>query len=195
MVTIRGTIVDETVARAHFACDLGACRGACCTMPGGYGAPLLDEELAEIEKAFPVIRKYLSDEHLQTIESGGLVEGSAGEYTTSCFDRRACVFVTYEEGIAKCAFEKAFWKGELQWRKPISCHLFPIRVGRDGALHFESIPECSPALQRGQREEVFLSEFLKDSLIRAFGRRWYQEFLKACVTVRQRDSKHQEQAV
>ncbi len=155
-------------------------------MPGPKGAPLLPQETREIEMAFPVIRKYLSDEHIRTIDEHGLVERSGGEITTTCYDNRACVFVMYEQGIAKCAFETAYWKNEIGWRKPISCHLFPIRVDRGflDHLRYQSIPECAPAVDRGRKENIFLSDFLKDSLTRLYGEEWYREFARACASQR-----------
>ncbi len=151
-------------------------------MPGPKGAPLLEEEVAEIESAFPVIRKYLGEEHLQTIDADGLVERSGGEVTTTCYNHRACVFVTYDKGIARCAFETAWWKKEISWRKPLSCHLFPIRIDRGFFEHlrYQSIPECSEAVARGKAEGVYLSAFLKDALTRLYGETWYKEFLDAC---------------
>ncbi len=142
-----------------------------------------DEEV-EIEKAFPVVKKYLGQDHLRAIDERGLVDRSFGDITTTCFEHRACVFVTYENGVAKCSFEKAYFAGEIQWRKPLSCHLFPIRVdhGFNDYLRYESIPECSPALERGEQEDIELADFLKDSLVRAYGESWYVDFRKLCAT-------------
>ncbi len=144
-------------------------------MPGPQGAPLLDNEVEEVQRAFPLIQKYLSCEHLEAIEKQGLYVGRSGDYVTPVVANRACVFVTHENGIAQCSFEKAFHNNEITWQKPISCHLFPIRV--DGQrLQFEYIPECAPALERGAREHIYLSDFLKDALIRAYGEKWFNEF-------------------
>ena len=186
MFSVRDITVGGSIADVKFACDLSRCKGACCTMPGPKGAPLTEDECQEIEKVFPVIRKYLNEDHLRTIDEHGLVERSGGEITTTCFDHRACVFVTYENGIARCSFEKAFFNGEIGWRKPLSCHLFPIRVdhGFDDYLRYESIPECRPALERGQGENIDLSDFLKDALIRLYGEDWYAEFHQECASRR-----------
>ncbi|HEY6953061.1 MAG TPA: DUF3109 family protein [Bacteroidota bacterium] len=185
MISVKNTTIDPSIAVKKFACDLVRCKGACCTMPGPKGAPLLEEEIHEIIKAFPVVRKYLDDDHLRAIDEFGLVERSAEAITTTCFNHRACVFVTYENGVAKCSFEKAYFKKEITWRKPLSCHLFPIRIdhGFHDHLRYESIPECLPALERGQAEDVVLSNFLKDALVRYYGEQWYTEFSKACEAV------------
>lgn len=182
MFSVQNVTIDASIAQVKFACDLAQCKGACCTMPGPKGAPLTEEEGKEIIKAFPVIKKYLNEDHLRAIDERGLMERSGGEITTTCFEHRACVFVTYEKGIAKCSFEKAYFNNEIGWRKPLSCHLFPIRAdhGFDGHLRYESIPECSPALKRGQVENIYLSDFLKESLVRLHGEAWYAEFQKAC---------------
>ncbi|MCX6143149.1 MAG: DUF3109 family protein, partial [Ignavibacteriales bacterium] len=175
-------LVAEDIAKVQFACDLTRCKGACCTMPGARGAPLREEELGEIEKAYPTVRKYLSFGHKDAIEERGLVQGRKADYTTQVVQNQACVFALFENGIAKCAFEKAYLNNEIGWRKPISCHLFPIRValGVPERLRFECIAECQPATERGTTEHIWLSEFLGDSLTRAYGESWYQEFRLYC---------------
>jgi hypothetical protein len=182
MLEIQQAIIDETIPRVKFACNISACKGSCCTLAGGTGAPLLDDELEQIERAFPIIKSSLPREHLESIAHFGLYEGKPGSYTTMCFNTRACVFVLYEDGIARCAFEKAFREGNLKWKKPVSCHLFPIRVSRDvpKRLRYERIAECSPAIDRGENENIFLSNFLKEPLIRIFGLVWYENFQNMC---------------
>jgi hypothetical protein len=175
-------LIDLNVPTTSFACDLDRCKGACCTMPGQRGAPLLDEEVEEIEKAYPIVQKYLSFRHRDTIEERGLVQGRARDHTTQVVDRKACVFAYFESDIAKCAFEKAFLSGEISWRKPISCHLFPIRVapGYPTRLRFEELAECQPAMERGATQDIPLHEFLRIPLTRAYGEEWYQEFRSYC---------------
>jgi len=182
MLELRQAIIDDSISRIKFACNVSRCKGACCTLAGGTGAPLLDDELEQIERAFPIIKSLLPKEHLESIAQFGLYEGKPGSYTTTCFDNRACVFVLYEDGIARCAFEKAYGDGTLKWKKPISCHLFPIRVSRTvpERLRYERITECTSALDRGENENIFLSNFLKEPLIRAFGLAWYEEFQLTC---------------
>ncbi|RPI01133.1 MAG: DUF3109 family protein [Ignavibacteriae bacterium] len=182
MSETKNTILDDYIPRLKFACNIPACKGACCTLAGGTGAPLKDSELEQIDRAFPIIKSMLPAEHLNTISQYGLTEGKPGSYTTMCYDSHACVFVFYEHGIARCAFEKAFGEGKLQWKKPISCHLFPIRVsaGDPERLRYEKIDECSAALDRGQHENIFLSTFLREPLVRAYGLAWYEEFQRAC---------------
>ncbi len=140
---------------------------------------MLDEEVDELTKALPVVRKYLSSEHIAAIERSGVVEGEPGEFVTACVEQRACVFVTYDDGIAKCSIERAYFNGELSWRKPLSCHLFPLRIDRGlrNQVRFEYFSECQPALEHGQETNTPLSLFVKDALIRAYGAAWYQKLL------------------
>jgi hypothetical protein len=186
MFEIRQAVVDDRIAHIKFACDIKACKGACCTLPGGKGAPLLDSETRNIEEAYPIVKSMLPKEHLEAIARSGLHEGEPGSYTTTCYDNRACVFVFYEAGIARCAFERAFGEGKSQWRKPLSCHLFPIRIDDDTPkrLRYEWRGECEPALKRGSEERIFLADFLRDALIRTYGKEWYEEFVKACENKR-----------
>ena len=182
MFVIGKATVDERIAHQRFACDLIQCKGACCTLPGGRGAPLDDAEIKELETAFPIVQKYLPERNLQQIARTGLYEGYPGNYATSCVDNRDCVFVYYEEGIARCSIEKAHINGELQWRKPLSCHLFPIRISNNPLpeLRYEKISECTPAIAKGNANDIPLYEFLKEPLIRKFGKEWYDTFHSAC---------------
>ena len=172
--------IDHEILTAKFACDLDRCKGACCTLPGGRGAPLDDAEVGEILRAFPVIQKYLPARALTVIERDGMVEGQPGSFHTTCIDDRDCVFVFSEGGVARCALEKGFLAGEIEFRKPISCHLFPLRVSPDGRrIRYERIDECAPAVKRGGSENVSLVAFLQGPLERRFGDSWYAEFRAA----------------
>jgi Protein of unknown function (DUF3109) len=182
MIIIDEIAVDPKVPQMHFACDLEVCKGACCTLKGGRGAPVTDEEVEEIYKAYPVIKKYLPADHAKWIRDYGLVEGEPERYATQCIDEQACVFVYYESGIAKCSFERAYLNGEIQWRKPVSCHLFPLRAenGHGAELRFEYLHECEPAFNRGDREKIPLFKFLKEVLVREHGTEWYERFEAEC---------------
>lgn len=182
MFTVMEIQVPSDVADIQFACDLARCKGACCTLKGGRGAPITRDEVEEIRRAFPVVRKYLPQEHREWIARNGLVEGVAGYQATQCIEQGACVYVHYEGGVAKCSFETAFHNNELEWRKPLSCHLFPLRVGHGlpKDLRFEYLNECEPALAKGSRERIPLYAFLKDVLVRAFGREWYDRLAAEC---------------
>lgn len=186
MFVIGEAVIDDTVGHVAFCCDLHVCKGACCCISGGRGAPLQDEEVREIKKAYPIVKQYLSEKSVQTIETFGLVDGMPGDHATMCVEQRECVFVYFDDdGIAKCSFERAWQEGKIDWRKPISCHLFPIRVHRLGRdfLRYVEIEECAGARKRGQAEKVELIRFLKDPLVRRFGDAWYQELVAAMTTL------------
>jgi uncharacterized protein DUF3109 len=182
MFIIGEAMIEDQVAFERFACDLNACKGACCTLPGGRGAPLEDEEVDEIRNAYPVVEQFLSARHREIIGRHGMVEGVPGSFATTCVDEHDCVFVYYEDAIARCSIERAFQEGLIGWRKPLSCHLFPIRVSGNGAtrLRYEKISECSPGRATGRNLNAPLHVFLKDALVRKFGESWYAEFRSAC---------------
>lgn len=176
MFTILDTIVDGALGTARFACDLGACKGACCTMAGGRGAPLEDAEVSLVQEAVQAALPYLSERNRTVIETRGAVEGRPGDYATRCIDRRDCVFVYYEGDVAKCAIERAHFNGESAFRKPLSCHLFPIRIDHlfdADYLRYERIPECDPAIANGAARAVPLYVFLKEAITRAYGEQYY----------------------
>lgn len=184
MFKVFDCIVDERIAYIKFKCDLVSCKGACCTLPGGRGAPLDDSEVAEIQKAIPVITKYLTDRQLEDIRLNDGIEGFTGNFVTACVENKDCIFVYYEDSIAKCAFEIAYFNNEIQWRKPISCHLFPIRISDFGGdvIRYEKITECKPAIYKGKADSVPLFDFLQEALVRKYGQKWYNEFKTACVS-------------
>ena len=182
MHVIGEAVIDSDMARANFCCDVSVCKGACCSLEGGRGAPLEDDEIREIQSAFPFVRPYLSEKSLSAIGRAGLFEGQPGDFATACVDGNECVFAYFENGIARCGFERAFIEGKTNWQKPLSCHLFPIRIrphGRD-YLRYEQIEECKAGRTRGSREEIRMFKFLKDPLVRKYGEDWYRQLEKYC---------------
>ncbi len=177
LFVIDNVAVDGSLLERKFACDLVKCKGACCSLPGGRGAPLLDSEIPEMEVVLPEVLPLLSEEKRRAIEKSGFYEGTRGDYATTCIDDEDCVFVYRENGIAKCAIERAFNDGKTGFRKPISCHLYPIRVNRFGGdiLRYHEIAECKPAVKRGESENVGTIEFLKTALTRLYGEEWYNK--------------------
>ncbi|HAV22816.1 MAG TPA: DUF3109 domain-containing protein [Bacteroidetes bacterium] len=172
-----GTVqVDRNVLSLSFACDLKACRGACCTIPGGRGAPLLDEEIEHIRSAVAVVAPLLSERHQNILKYEGPLEGAPGDYHTRCVDNGPCVFVVERDGIAACSIELAHREGRLEWRKPLSCHLFPLRIDR-GVVHrvrYEYLSQCEPALAKGTQERIPMTSFLREAMVRAYGEPWVQ---------------------
>lgn len=186
MFTIAEIEVHQSIVETKFACDLNACKGACCTFSGGRGAPLQDDEVQEIQKAFPIIKDYLPELHRTVINNFGLVDGGRENYATRCVDGKACVFVYYDNTIAKCAFERAYYEKKISWQKPLSCHLFPIRLGRTEQngkeIHFEYFSECVPALDKGSKEHIALNDFVSAAIERAFGKEWIEQLNKRIET-------------
>lgn len=175
MNKIDNILIDDEITKAYFSCDLEKCKGACCTFYGQFGAPLLDEEIITIKNTFNAIKEYLSSYSLDYIKKNGLIQGYSGNYSTVCINNRDCVFVYYDNDIAKCAFEKAFLDGKISFRKPISCHLYPIRCKKNGdiILYYDKIEECKPAVVKGNQDKVLLITSLQESLKRAFSLEWY----------------------
>ena len=168
--------VEQEIAGERFACDLGACKGACCTIPGGQGAPLLQEELAIIEEVYAVVEKYLPEQARRAIEQKGAWQRELnGEFTVRTIDGNECAFVHWDGDIALCSIQTAYRNGELQgYEKPISCHLYPFRIDamveKDSYLiRYDIMSECDPARERGDKEDIVLAEFLELPLVRALG--------------------------
>lgn len=168
--------VEGRLGRTKFACDLSVCKGACCTMPGAIGAPILESEKAELERALPAASKYLSERSKREIEKQGVwVRDARGGLSVPVIDRADCVFVTYEGDVALCAIEQAYRNGELEgFPKPISCHLFPIRIyptTHAGVeyLCYEEFDECAGGRARGKQQAIPLVDFLQGPLVRALG--------------------------
>ncbi len=169
-------LVEPSLERVQFGCDLSACKGACCTMPAAAGAPILESEIAELERVFPVVEKYLQEDAFEVIEKKGIWErDSDGALTIPAIRGRDCIFVIWEGPIAFCAIEKAHRAGEITgFPKPISCHLFPIRIypsfeENTYSIVYEEIPECKGGRARGKREKMPLLDFIESPLIRALG--------------------------
>jgi hypothetical protein len=175
IVQIENIILGKEIAEARFACDLFNCKGACCTLESNFGAPLLEEEVEQISENLELIKEYLPARHWQVIGEKGFFERKQSGLMTMSIDNKACVFVNYEGEVAKCGIEKVFLAGKTNFRKPISCHLFPLRVENFGGdvLRYERFEECSPAVKKGEEENIKLIDFLKESLTRKYGKEWF----------------------
>lgn len=163
-------------------------------MIGDAGAPVSKNEIPVVNKAFRELKDELDFEAVEVAERNGVVLGTAKNgYEISCIDSGECIFVQKDEnGVAKCAIQKAYYEGRFGWEKPVSCHLYPLRLKQIGGLeyaNFEYISElCSAACQRGEKEGIYLAEFLKDALTRRYGEEWYREFLEVCIKERERSA-------
>lgn len=183
MFEVENVLVSDEIVETRFACNLAACKGACCVQ-GASGAPLEPDEREILEEMYPKVKKYLSRKAIATIEKDGVWEEAAkNHFVTTCVDDEECVFVTYDGPVAKCSLQKAYFKKEIDFPKPISCHLFPVRVSNHGGgdvLNYEEISICTPAVANGNRQGVALADFLQDPLTRKYGSAWYATFKELC---------------
>jgi len=183
MISIDNTLISDDVFEKKFVCDLNACKGACC-VAGESGAPLEKEELPLIEEAYEIVKPYLNKKGRNALEKHGpWVLDSDGDYTTTLVGKeQECAFVVFDENpagagkIAKCAIEMAHKDGLIEWQKPISCHLYPIRVTHHknyDAVNYHKWAVCKPACACGEKLDVPVYKFLKTPLIRAYGKEWF----------------------
>lgn len=178
MIQIEDKIISQEIFDQQFVCDLNACKGACC-VEGDSGAPLLKNEAKELEKSYSIIRKYLSADGKEAIKKQGFsVIDSDNDLTTPLVNNRECAYVFNDSGVTKCAIEKAYLEDEISFKKPISCHLYPIRITEYkefDAVNYESNKICSPACKLGELLKVSVFRFLKEPLIRKYGKSFYKE--------------------
>jgi len=179
MIQIENTIISLDIFENHFLCSLSECKGACC-VEGDSGAPLTKEEAIQIETYYPYFKAYISRKNRLEVEAQGTsVIDSDGDLVTPLLNKRECVYTfTDENGITKCAIEKAFLNGEIPFRKPVSCHLFPIRITEYSdfdALNYQELAICKPGRKCGAKNKLPLYQFLKEPLIRKYGEEWYKE--------------------
>lgn len=182
MIPHENTILSDELFTEQFVCDLSKCKGECC-VAGDSGAPLEEEELEIIERVFEKVKPYLNEKGLKAIEEQGKYSlDFEGDYTTTCVDGdKECAYVVFENGITFCAFEKAYNDGVIDWKKPISCHLYPIRITKYPdyeALNYDRWSICSDACSHGKSLKVSVFEFLKEPLVRKYGEEWYSEVSK-----------------
>lgn len=178
MLEIGRTIVSLDILEKKFLCDLLKCKGACC-VEGDSGAPVTTEEVKAIQEAYPEVEPYLSENHRAEIgKQGFAVIDQDGDLVTPLENNKQCVYTYQENDILKCGIEKAFLDGKINFRKPVSCHLFPIRITeykRFDAVNYQQIDICKPGRMCGKSAELPLYVFLKEPLIRKYGEEWYEQ--------------------
>ncbi|MCC7244644.1 MAG: DUF3109 family protein [Saprospiraceae bacterium] len=182
MIIIQDKLVSDEIVEEKFVCQLSACKGACC-WEGDAGAPLENEELPILLDIFPKIKSFLSPAGIAAIEAQGThvwFENTQSNGTT-LIDNGPCAYMTYDAlGIAKCGIEQACKAGVIDFLKPISCHLYPIRVEKNEqrafeALNYDRWDICSAACSLGEKEQVPVYRFVKDAIIRHYGQDFYDE--------------------
>lgn len=181
MIIHQNTVLSDEIVEKHFVCDLNACKGACC-VEGDAGAPLEQDELLILDEIFESVKPYLSAESLKVIAEKGLYEvDSEGDFCTTTINNRECVFAIYDDKkILKCGIEQAYLDKKISFKKPISCHLYPIRISKTAEfelINYSRWDICSAACTHGEALKVPLYKFLKEPLIRKYGTDWYNELL------------------
>lgn len=178
MFQISSTIVSEEIIENDFVCNLTACKGACC-VDGASGAPLEELETSILEANLEKVKPYLRPEGIAALEAqGSWVVGEDGGWETPLINNSECAYVIFDSGIAKCGLEEAYNQGATDWKKPISCHLYPIRIRKYTeftAVNYHKWTICDSACTLGQELQVPIYRFVKEALIRKFGEKWYQE--------------------
>jgi len=183
MIEIDHTLIHGDVVREQFVCNLSKCKGACC-VEGDAGAPLEHAEAQILDDIYTKIRHLLAEKGIAAIEAQGTsVRDADGDLTTPCVDgHKECAYVTFENGITKCAIEKAYEQGLVDWKKPISCHLYPIRITQYPefeVLNYDRWHICHDACSFGRELKVPVYQFLKEPLIRKYGADWYEALEEA----------------
>ena len=182
MIVIDRTIISDDIKENFFVCNLQKCKGACC-VEGDLGAPLEKEELEILEKIYPQVKPYLSAEGQAVIEKEGTwIKDWEDDYSTPTIGDRECAYAIYDEkGILKCGIEQANRDGKIDFKKPISCHMYPIRVTKYeeyDALNYDRWSICSDACTLGGELKVPIYKFLKEPLVRKYGQAWYDELVR-----------------
>ncbi len=179
MIQIDNTIISDLLIEEKFVCDLEKCKGQCC-IQGDSGAPLEDFEADILDDLYPVLKPYLRQEGIEAIEKEGkYYVDDQHELVTQLIDGGECAYVVFESnGIAKCGIEKAWLDKKIDFRKPISCFLYPVRTKKFTeleAVNFDEWDICKPALENGEKADVAVYQFLKAPLIEKYGQQWYSE--------------------
>ncbi|MBM1105384.1 DUF3109 family protein [Aurantibacter crassamenti] len=182
MFQIGKTIVSEEIIEKDFVCNLNACKGACC-IDGNAGAPLEDKETEILVDIYSRVKPFLRPEGIAAIEDqGAFVKGDDGEWETPLVNESECAYVIFDEkNITKCGIEEAYNQGAIPWKKPVSCHMYPVRVREYTeltAVNYHKWEICDPACSLGAELKVPIFKFVKEALIRKFGKVWYAELEK-----------------
>lgn len=188
MFQLGNTIVSEEIIENDFVCNLNACKGACC-IEGDAGAPLEVDETAVLERIYPKVKPFLRAKGIAAIEKQGVyIKTPHGEYETPLVKGGECAYVTFtENGIASCGIEDAYNAGEIDFQKPVSCHLYPIRIteySSFSALNYDRWSICDPACTLGKELQVPIYKFVKTAIIRKFGENWYAELEKIAAEIK-----------
>ena len=179
MIQIGKTLISENIIEEQFVCNISKCKGECCVQ-GDAGAPLVEKELAILDEIFENVKPFITAEGIKSVEEHGTwTKDEFDELVTPLIDGKECAYTVFDDnGVAKCGIEDAYNAGVISWRKPQSCHLYPIRVteySEFSAVNYHEWDICSDACVLGEELKVPVYKFLKEPLINQFGKNWYKE--------------------
>lgn len=184
MLAVQNSLISEDIIEKKFVCDLQACKGACC-VEGDSGAPMEDDEIKKVEEVYEYAKPYMTREGIKTIEKEGFcVVDEDGDNTIPLVPgkKKYCSFTHFtKDGHAQCSIEKAYLDGKINFKKPVSCHLYPIRITKYkdyDALNYHQWNVCKPACKCGEKLKVPIYKFLREPLVRKYGEGWYDELEK-----------------
>lgn len=184
MLQIKDTLVSLDLAEEFFCCDLEKCLGQCC-IEGDAGAPVTLDEIERLEEVFPHIQQDMLPRAVEEVQQNGVAyPDQDGEMVTTLLDGANCAFCTFAKGgICLCAIDKAYRENRINWRKPASCALYPLRLKQYPtftAVNYHRWKICQPAVENGRRLGIRLYQFLEAPLTEHFGKEWYDELKNAC---------------
>lgn len=186
MLQIGKTLISLDIIEKKFCCDISKCKGVCC-IEGDSGAPLTIDETSILEDEIEKIKPYMRPEGVAAIdEQGPWVIDIENDKVTTLVNNKECAYVIIEEGIAKCAIENAFNEGVVSFKKPISCHLYPVRTKQYEtfeAVNYDEWHICKDAVKLGKKEGLYVYQFLQEPLIRKYDEDWYKELRIAADTL------------
>ena len=188
MIEVGKSIISRDIFKKEFVCNLSACKGECC-ISGDAGAPLENDERDILESIYEEVKPYMRAEGIEAVSQQGtsVFDTKDNEYETALVNNAECAYVVYgEDGSALCAIEKAYNDGKVDWPKPLSCHLYPIRIKQYkdfDALNYDQWEICADACTLGQELSVPVYRFLKDPLIRKYGEDWYSDLVEVAALV------------
>lgn len=186
MIQLGKTIISEDIIEKDFACNLSACKGACC-IDGDAGAPVEAKERPILEEIYPKVKPFMRPIGIEAVEAQGVyTTNEEGEHETPLVNGAECAYVIFDEkNTALCAIEEAYNSGEVTFKKPVSCHLYPIRVqdySEFAAVNYHKWPICDDACTLGKELQIPIYKFVKQALIRKFGEDWYAELEKVAAS-------------
>ena len=182
MILIKDTLVSEDLISEDFVCNISSCKGSCC-VEGEAGAPLNDKEVLYLQKNYSIIKPFLNLKGIDSIESQGVfVKGIDGENETPLVDGNECSYAVFSKnGNVSCSIENAYNQGKISFRKPISCHLYPVRINNYSeftVVNYHKWSICNSRCSLGESLKVPVYKFIKEALIRKFGKSWFLELEK-----------------